>query len=142
MSDAHNARTNYFTYLEQESVILLLWKLREVQSRCLWLPMNSHNRNTESNRENQRHTYPDRLTDRLTETPTHTHRNTHTHTWEAGVRHVGHILVVLIMREAQLLHTHRCPQGVNICDCMLPHHQCEYSGLVEVQVVYRIRYLP
>ena len=31
VSDAHNTRTNYFTYLEQESVILLLWKLREVQ---------------------------------------------------------------------------------------------------------------
>jgi hypothetical protein len=31
VSDAHNTRTTYFTYLEQESVILLLWKLREVQ---------------------------------------------------------------------------------------------------------------
>ena len=32
VSDAHNIRTNYFTYSEQESVILLLWKLRELQS--------------------------------------------------------------------------------------------------------------
>ena len=31
VSDAHNTRTNYCTYLEQESGILLLWKLREVQ---------------------------------------------------------------------------------------------------------------
>ena len=31
VSGAHNTRTNYFTYLEQESVILLLWKQREVQ---------------------------------------------------------------------------------------------------------------
>ncbi len=31
VSDAHNTRTNYFTYLEKESVILLVWKLREVQ---------------------------------------------------------------------------------------------------------------
>ena len=26
-----NKHKNYFTYLEQESVILLVWKLREVQ---------------------------------------------------------------------------------------------------------------
>ena len=31
VSDAHNTRTKYFTYLEQERVILLLSKLREVQ---------------------------------------------------------------------------------------------------------------
>jgi hypothetical protein len=31
VSDAHNARTMHFTYLEQESVIFLLWKLQEVQ---------------------------------------------------------------------------------------------------------------
>ncbi len=31
VSDAHNKRTDYFTYLEQESVLLLLWKLREAQ---------------------------------------------------------------------------------------------------------------
>ena len=31
VSDAHSTRTYYFSYLEQQSVILLLWKLREVQ---------------------------------------------------------------------------------------------------------------
>ena len=31
VSNAHNTRTNHFTYLEQESVILLLWMLRVVQ---------------------------------------------------------------------------------------------------------------
>ena len=83
--------------------------------------MNSHNRITETHRENQRNTDPDiqtdRQTDRQTETHTHsiTHSLTHTHTWEAGVRHVGHILVVPIMREAQVLHTHGCPHGVNTC---------------------------
>jgi hypothetical protein len=30
-SDAHNTRTNYITYLEQESVVLLLWTLRQIQ---------------------------------------------------------------------------------------------------------------
>jgi hypothetical protein len=29
VSGAHNTRTNYFTYLEQDSVIILLWKLRD-----------------------------------------------------------------------------------------------------------------
>ena len=90
--------------------------------------MNSHKRNTETQRENQRNTDQDRHTDRQTDRNTHkhkhtgTHIHTHTHTWEAGVRHVGHILVVPIMREAQVLHTHRCPHGVNKCDCMLAHH--------------------
>jgi len=37
------------------------------------VPMNSHNRNTETHRENQRNTDPDRQTDRQTETHTHTH---------------------------------------------------------------------
>jgi hypothetical protein len=32
VSDAQNTRTNYCTYLEQESVILLLWELRQVQT--------------------------------------------------------------------------------------------------------------
>jgi hypothetical protein len=32
-------------------------------------------------------------------------KNTHTHTWEAGVRHVGYILVVLIMRGTVATHT-------------------------------------
>ena len=31
VSDAHDTHTNDFTYLEQESVILFLWKLQEVQ---------------------------------------------------------------------------------------------------------------
>jgi hypothetical protein len=35
----------------------------------------------------------------------HTHTHTHTHTWLAGVQHIGHILVVSIILEAQLLHT-------------------------------------
>ncbi len=90
--------------------------------------MNSHNRNTETHRENKRNTDPERQTERPTEThrqtdtARQTDRQTHTHTWEAGVRHVGHILVVPIMREAQLRHTHRCPHGVNKCDCMLARH--------------------
>jgi hypothetical protein len=87
------------------------------------VPMNSHNRITETHRENQRNTDTDREMEGQTETQTQRQRQTHT--WEAGVRHVGHILVVLIMREAQSLHTHRCPHGVNKCDCMLPHHYCE-----------------
>jgi len=101
VSDAHSTRTNYFTYLEQERVILLLCKL--------WT------------KETQ--TQTDRRLDGQKQT-NHTYKHTykHTHTWEAGVRHVGHILVVLIMREAQSLHTHRCPHGVNKCDCMLAHH--------------------
>ncbi len=51
----------------------------------------------------------DRQTDRQKRTHTHTH--THTHTWLAGVQHIGHILVVSIILEAQLLHTHKCAQG-------------------------------
>lgn len=73
-----------------------------------------HHRNT--------HREPKKHRSRHTDTQTETHIHTRTHTWEAGVRHVGHILVVFIMREAQLLHTHRCPHGVNKCDCMLAHH--------------------
>jgi hypothetical protein len=57
------------------------------------------------------------------------------------------------LAQAQLLHTHRCPHGVNKCDCMLATSQHamassqhamarhEQSRLVEVQVVYRIRCL-
>ena len=66
--------------------------------------------------------YGCRQTDRQTETETHTHTHTHTHTWLAGVQHIGHILVVSIILEAQLLHTHKCAQGKNKCDCMLAHH--------------------
>ena len=43
-------------------------------------------------------------------------------TWLAGVQHIGHILAVSIILEAQLLHTHKCAQGKNKCDCMLLHH--------------------
>ena len=85
------------------------------------------NREREPNKHRPRQT--DGWTDRNkqiphtnTHTHTHTHTHKHTHTWEAGVRHVGHILVVPITREAQVLHTHRCPHGVNKCDCMLAHH--------------------
>ena len=94
--------------------------------------MNSHNRNTETHTENQRNTDPDRQTDRQTDRNTHIHihihththigTHTHTHTHTSGVQHIGHIFEVPIMREAQLLHTHRCPHGVNKCDCMLAHH--------------------
>jgi hypothetical protein len=69
-------------------------------------------------RTKQTQTQTDRRTDRQTDGQT----AGQTDTWEAGVRHVGHIFVVLIMREAQLLHTHRCPHGVNKCVCMLAHH--------------------
>jgi hypothetical protein len=55
---------------------------------------------TERTKETQ--TQTDRQTDRQTEIHTHTH--THTHLG-AGVQHVGHILVVPIMKEAQVLHT-------------------------------------
>jgi hypothetical protein len=48
-----------------------------------------------------------------------THTHTHTHTWMAGVQHIGHILVVSIILEAQSLHTHKCAQGKNKCGCML-----------------------
>jgi hypothetical protein len=48
VSDAQNTRTNYFTYLEQESVILLLWELRQLQRRYLC-------RNTETQREPNKH---------------------------------------------------------------------------------------
>jgi hypothetical protein len=88
--------------------------------------MNCHDLNTQTHAENQANTDPDTQTDRQTDRQKHTLSlsltHTHTHTWEAGVRHVGHILVVLIMRETQVLHTHRCPHGVNKCDCMLAHH--------------------
>jgi hypothetical protein len=66
--------------------------------------------------ENHSKATQDRQTDRQAET------HTHTHTWLAGVQHIGHFLVVSIILESQLLHTHKCAQGKNKCDCKLAHH--------------------
>jgi hypothetical protein len=41
------------------------------------------------------------------------HTHIHTHTSVAGVQHMGHILVVPMIIEAQLPQTHKCPQGEN-----------------------------
>jgi hypothetical protein len=76
---------------------------------------NAHER--EPQQGNPRQT--DRQTGRQTETHTHTHTHAHTHT---HTQNIGHILVVSIIIEAQLLHTHKCAQGKNKCDCMLTHH--------------------
>jgi hypothetical protein len=62
VSDEHNTRTNYFTYLEQENVILLLWKLTQPQHR-----------NTQREQKKHRPRQTDRQTDRNTHTHTHTH---------------------------------------------------------------------
>ncbi len=114
--------TNYFISLEQESVILLLWKLREVQSRFLWVPMNSHKRNTETHRAPKRLKKTVIEADKQTETNTHTH--THTHLGGRSATYWAHLggSHVMSLGEAQVLHTHRCPHGVNKCVCMLAHH--------------------
>jgi hypothetical protein len=54
----------------------------------------------------------------------HTRTNTHIHphTWLAGVQHIGHILVVSIILEAQLLsdtHTSAHKAKTNVTACWL-----------------------
>ena len=71
VSDAHNTRTNYFTYLEQESVILLLWKTLEAMRGSLKMFVGANEVCTTAThaRENHSRANQDRRTD----------RNTHTH---------------------------------------------------------------
>jgi hypothetical protein len=71
-------------------------------------PTQQQHRNTQREPKKHRPTQTDRK------------KHTHTHTWETGVQHIGHILVVPIMRDERgtvATHTHRCPRGENKCDC-------------------------
>jgi hypothetical protein len=79
-----------------------------------------HRSDTTATHTNENHSKANQ--DRQTDRQKRTHKHTHIHTWLAGVQHIGHTLVVSIILEAQSLHTHKCAQGKNKCDCMLAHH--------------------
>ena len=118
VSDAHNSRTVTHTRFHlsgagewHPSFMEDIGSYARFTKDVCGCQRSLHNRNT---REREPQQGKPRQTDRQ--------KHTQTHTWLAGVQHIGHILVVSIILEAHLLHTHKCAQGKNKCDCMLPHH--------------------